>query len=1091
MLLRASVLGLVISALVAASAVWAGATAPDARPPGGTTGPATVTLITGDRVTLTPADDGEPLVTFEPARASEPTGFSVHRDGARIEVIPDDVAALVPDVLDPALFDVAGLVEMGYDDASTDELPLIVRGERGVALRRSATRLESLAAAAVVLDKDDAPALGDDLSQETRIWLDRKVEGAALDHYLTQVRAPAAWGTGLDGSGVRVAVLDTGVDDAHPALAGRVDAHRNFTDSGTPADRHGHGTHVASLVAGSGAGSDGARQGIAAGADLISGKVLGDDNQGRMSWVIAGMEWAAAQGADVVNLSLGAPPTPTDDPMVQALDRLTAETGALFVVAAGNLGSFGDDPYTIATPGSAASALTVGAVTPTDLLATFSSQGPTLSGDRVKPDVVAPGVDILGARAGAQDYVPMSGSSQATPIVAGAAALLRQRHPNWSWRRIKATIVGTADLPPFHTAWTSGGGRLDLEQAAHQDLTAERATIDFGYLRHPDDAPKTRTVTLVNDGGEPVTVSVSDDLTSADRVPAPDAALTASPATLTVPAGGTAEANVRLEPGLIEDGLWQGGVTFTAADGTRLRLPVGVHDEPEMYDFTVRVLDRNGRPYDPSLGADDPNGEVAIVMFDGETGRSFALRPDEHGVARDRIPPGSYGLFAHVITPAGAGRRETYTIAGTPELVVRSDTEYVIDARDAVRLRPPRVAGQETEPEGLVGVTYHRRSGTIAFTDFSFFDAQEVADGRIYITPTGTVREGAFETTFKWRLAPAGRIRPGAPDAYELLFNDPRFPDPLSPALSRRDVADLAEVDLAYRPVGPPGEYARSIVFASAVTDIGLLVRAPQPVPGSTELLVTAAPDVRWAHCLGVPANAAWEMCRPVTVSYRRGERVREEFGAALRPQVWEARHDPFTMFFGAGLGDGDGHASVLDAEAFDSSTFSLWRNGALVGRQEGNGVFFPDSGERGSFRLRHDVTLRDAFPRSRRSRTVWAFRSAQGGVPPLLMIDYEADTDLLGRVNDRRTLRLTLRADHVSGAEAPERIDRMRLWWSTDGGRRWEWAWTRRRGQASFEASVRGTALRTGTRVSLRAVAEDAAGNEIDQTVQDIFPVD
>ena len=109
-------------------------------------------------------------------------------------------------------------------------------------------------------------------------------------------------------------MLDAGVDDGHPALAGRVDEQANFTDGPSAADDNGHGTHVASLLAGGGAGSNGARQGIAPGVDLLSGKVLDSHASGQEPWLIAGMEWASAQGAAVVNLSLGGPPTATDDP---------------------------------------------------------------------------------------------------------------------------------------------------------------------------------------------------------------------------------------------------------------------------------------------------------------------------------------------------------------------------------------------------------------------------------------------------------------------------------------------------------------------------------------------------------------------------------------------------------------------------------------------------------------------------------------------------------------------------------------------------------------------------------------------------------
>jgi len=1095
----------VLAVMVAALAV---------APGSASAAPATVTLITGDRVTLMPSADGRPNVVFDPAPGSRPTGFDVLRDGRHVHVVPDDVASLVPDVLDPALFDVTALVEMGYDDRHAGELPLIVRRAAGVrALAdasplRSERPLESIRATAVELAKDDAAELGDDLAGverpggpstraalggATRIWLDRRLEAAALDGYLTQVKAPAAWGAGLDGAGVRVAVLDTGVDGEHPALAGQVAAQANFSDATSPADGHGHGTHVASLVAGTGAGADGARRGVAPAADLLSGKVLGDDGFGQESWAIAGMEWAAAHGADVVNLSLGGQPATTDDPVVQALDTLTAQTGTLFVVAAGNRGGFGTNPFTIDTPGIAASALTVGAVTATDALALFSSEGPTLGSYRLKPEVAAPGVGVLGARAGARDanlYVPMSGTSQATPIVAGAAALLTQQHPAWTWQQIKARIVGTADPYPFQTSWSHGGGRLDLDQATHEDLTADAATLGFGYLRHPDDAPKTRTVTLTNSGPEAISLTISDQESNDARVPAPDAALVASPASLTVPAGGSATTTVTLDPELLEDGLWQGDMTFSSNGTTRIRLPFGVYDEPERYDLDVRVLDRNGDPYDPATGADDPNGDTTIPIFNGETGAFYRLRPDEEGHASARVQPGSYSIFARVVTPAGGGSPETFTIAGTPALEVDSDTSYVIDARDAQRLDPPVVKGHETEPQVAVGITYSRHSDTRGYTEFGFFDPQEVAAGRVFITPTEPVSSGTFETTFRWRLTPTAK---GSPDAYDLLLNAPRFPDPLSPTLTGGDVADLARVDTTYRPVGPAGESLAATVYQTVETGVGFVYRTPQEVPGTTHVLMTAAPDVLWGHCLVAPANAGRELCDDLH-AYGRHERVEAEFGASLHPEVFSTRHSPSTMYVQTGLSDGE-HISVLDPSAVDSGRLTLFKDGELVATRDGVSGFFPLPNEAGRFRVEQEWALGDAFSRSRQARTVWTFDSAppsdpsQGGstTPPFMTLDYGAEVDELGRAAPRQPLRLDLRAGHVSGTVP---IDAMRLWWSVDGGDSWHESPARRTGADSFDATVPGTALQSGGSVSLRAVATDAAGNQVDQTVLGIVPV-
>ena len=146
------------------------------------------------------------------------------------------------------------------------------------------------------------------------------------------------------------------------------------------------------------------------------------------------MEWAATR-ADVINMSLGgSDPDDGNDPLSLAVDALSKQTGALFVIAAGNSGG------AISSPGSAASALTVGAVDRNDKLADFSSRGPLVTSNVAKPELVAPGVDIVAARAAGtnlQDpidrhYEAISGTSMASPHVAGAAALLVQRHPDWT-----------------------------------------------------------------------------------------------------------------------------------------------------------------------------------------------------------------------------------------------------------------------------------------------------------------------------------------------------------------------------------------------------------------------------------------------------------------------------------------------------------------------------------------------------------------------------------------------------------------------------------------------------------------------------------
>ncbi len=310
------------------------------------------------------------------------------------------------------------------------------------------------------------------------IWPDLEVH-TMLDASVPLIRAPQVWETGVTGAGVKIAVVDTGIDAEHPDLAGRVVAVTDFTGEGE-GDNNGHGTHVAGIAAGSGAASGGKYRGVAPEASLLAAKALRRSGSGSMSDVMAGVEWAVEQGAQVINLSLGGPPMPCDGTdALSAICDAAVDAGVVVCVAAGNSGP---GSGTIGAPGCAHKVITVGATvsssTDYDTIASFSSRGPTADG-RVKPDVALPGVDIISCRAQGtfmgtiidDHYTQASGTSMATPHCTGVVALVLQAAPELTPEQVKARIMQAArdmGIDPN----TQGRGRVDA-YAAYLDQAGE------------------------------------------------------------------------------------------------------------------------------------------------------------------------------------------------------------------------------------------------------------------------------------------------------------------------------------------------------------------------------------------------------------------------------------------------------------------------------------------------------------------------------------------------------------------------------------------------------------------------------------------
>jgi serine protease AprX len=278
---------------------------------------------------------------------------------------------------------------------------------------------------------------------------------------------------GVTGAGVEVCVIDTGADPNHEQLDSKapipfldlINGHATAYDDHT----EGHGTHVASIAVGDGVGgtSAAAHNGVAPGAALSVVKALDSTGNGADGLAVTGVQWCANRpSVDVISMSLGSD-LPSDglDAISQAVDAAVQDKGKVVVAAAGNSG---DLQSTITAPGSATGAITVGAgagwSSPFEgpYLAAFSSRGPTAN-DRIKPDVVSPGVGISAAKAGTTaGYVSYSGTSMATPFVAGTAALILAKQPGWTPAQVRSAIEGTAlDVGPAGKDNDWGSGLLD------------------------------------------------------------------------------------------------------------------------------------------------------------------------------------------------------------------------------------------------------------------------------------------------------------------------------------------------------------------------------------------------------------------------------------------------------------------------------------------------------------------------------------------------------------------------------------------------------------------------------------------------------
>ncbi|MEU0094506.1 S8 family serine peptidase [Kribbella sp. NPDC006257] len=1044
-----------------------------------------VTLLTGDTVRLGPT--GQP----ELKTRRKDISYAVQKVAGHLYVVPSDAATLLSQgKLDRRLFDVSALLADGMDDQHSQEVRLLVEYSQPTG------KLRSINASPTRFAKTEAATGWADLVKGQRlagavrkVWLDGK-RRLSLDRSVPQIGAPEAWKSGLTGKGIKVAVLDTGIDASHPDLAGKVIAAENFTED-TPGDHFGHGTHVASTIAGSGAASGGRYRGVAPDAELLDGKVCFYDSCSD-SDILAGMEWAVAQGADVVNLSLGGIDTPEVDPLEEAVNRLSSQ--ALFVVAAGNWPYCTSPRYGVSSPATADAALAVGAVDKADALADFSCTGPRLADHAIKPDLTAPGVDIVAARAQDgiigepvdENYTKLSGTSMATPHVAGSAAILAQQHPGWTPAGLKAALMASAKINPDQNLFQQGAGRVDVAGATRQSVAPLEGSLSYPVQVYPhtDDKPVSKTITYQNAGTADVDLNLAAMGNGPDGKPA--GTFTVSRSSLHVPAGGTAQvtvtANTRLDG---PNGFYAGRVTATA--GTiRLITALSVEREAESYNLTIRHLDRQGALTSPV--------ETVVASHTDLEAAEFAYDP----VSVVRMPKGKYTLDSYLRMPTSDGSKDRIFLA-MPEVDLSKDTTVTFDSALA---KPVKVAAPRADaaPYSIELGFARGTSLSFAYLTGSSFDGLSTAQ----IGPAVAGKDFASTLLTQW-------CKPGEPmgcdDAspyqYLLQWFVPgklytgfdKVVRPQDLAVVKADHAfttnDRMEMARIARPVADLPEQSTTgfSLFPKLPGNTTFYLQA-EGIRWSTQYReIVVDPDTgNWGN--GTEFGASPRIYRPGTTSFEQWNKGvfgpgfpatdRRPFDPARRP--WAGRTGDHLYADLPLFTDGSGHPGFSPT---DRTRTTLTQNGTVVAENTTTaGALAADlpPGD-AAYRLEVDAVRASQGGLTSEVRAAWTFRSANTGADTALPLSAIRFSPALDDHNRAKPGWIGVRVEPQPTAEP---VATLAIEASFDG-KTWHSA-PLRHGAGGWQAKVvppSGTAY-----VALRGRSTDRGGNTVDQTILRAYKV-
>lgn len=640
---------------------------------------------------------------------------------------------------------------------------------------------------AIVVEGDESKILA--LSKLPSVK--RIVKSTQVKKFLTEsvpmIGADQVWqkkdpqGNNVTGSGVIVAIIDSGVDYTHSDLGGcigngcKVVGGYDFVDNDTdPMDIDGHGTHVAGIVA-----ANGGVVGVAPDASILAVRVLDNEGFGNNIQTIAGIEYAVDpdgdpstdDGADVINLSLGGTGN-ADDPVSLAVDSAT-EAGVVVVAAAGNGGGYLD--IGSLSPSSARSAITVGSVEPDGTISDFSSKGPLLESNYSKPEIAAPGGGIYSLAIG-DNYAYESGTSMAAPHVAGAAALLLQARPLLSPGQVKSILMSSAQSDSSDT-FQRGFGLLNVEAALSQNIAVEQGPLYFGRINSNDYQTVSIAFSVVNTS--PVQQTVNIQLPSS--LPT-GVTLSANHTQVTLNANAQASIDVTLSINNVsaidfsahDIGGYFGDIMLTSEMGEQIALPISFVKAHKL-EFINQSLQSVG------------------LTLDSETGENYFW---------NNVEPGDTKLF--YLSGGKYYSRASYAdllkedLPHLSELPVSSAKQRV-DGLETFTLNISGDQSLELKPSNLRYIIGHDGKPVSSINTLEQLYTVKL-NTQITVADTGIsygsaiVSNSRFEEFRTNRWFVAGNLSPDLPVSLELLerLNNPTGPDTLF-YFSHSDLSDISQ----------------------------------------------------------------------------------------------------------------------------------------------------------------------------------------------------------------------------------------------------------------------------------------------------------